>query len=163
MTQRRLRGRWVVALLLALVIGAPGGLAVPVSTAAFDPSPWPWIELLGNVVNPIAALLRTVAPGDVGTGNDGRLTVMLVGSDWRERLAGTGERTDAMMFLTIDEQKQISAISLPRDVGNIAISPSEVFKPKVNGLFKHFKQTYGTREDALEHMRQSFEYAFGIE
>ena len=163
MPRRRPRIHWIGALLLTLIIAGPGGLVGPVSTAAFSPNPWPWIELLGNVINPIAALMRTVAPGSISKGTDGRLTVMLVGSDWRPRLAGTGERTDAMMFLTIDDQKQISAVSLPRDVGNVPISGSELFKPKVNGLFKHYKQTYGTREDALEHMRQAFEHAFGIE
>jgi anionic cell wall polymer biosynthesis LytR-Cps2A-Psr (LCP) family protein len=148
---------------LALVVAGPGGLAGPVSTAAFSPTPWPWLELLGNIVGPIAALLRSAASDSIARGTDGRLTVMLVGSDWRERLAGTGERTDAMLFFTIDNARQISAVSLPRDVGNLPIGPNEVFKPKINGLFKHYKQTYGTREDALEHMRQAFEYAFGIE
>src|SRR3954465_10496254 len=104
MPRRRRPILWFAALLLTLIIAGPGGLVGPVSTAAFDPNPWPWIELLGNVINPIAALMRTVAPGSIAKGTDGRLTVMLVGSDWRPRLAGTGERTDAMMFLTIDDQ-----------------------------------------------------------
>jgi hypothetical protein len=150
-------------MLLVVVTAGPGGLIGPVSTAAFDPSPGPWLELAANLLNPITAALHVVAPGEIDKGSDGRLTVMLVGSDWRERLAGTGERTDAIMIVTIDDKKQVSAVSLPRDVGNLPIGPNEQFQPKVNGLYKHFKQTYGTREAALEHMRLAFEYAFGIE
>ena len=163
MLHRRPRVRWVAALLLALITAGPGGLAGPVSTAAFNFTPWPWLELLDNLIQPLAQSLHVVAPGQIDKGTDGRLTVLLVGSDWRPRLAGTGERTDAMMLVTIDSQKQISAVSLPRDVGNLPISPTETFQPKVNGLFKHFKETYGTREAALDHMRTSFEYTFGIE
>ncbi len=163
MLQRRPRARWLAALLLVFITAGPGGLAGPVSTAAFNFQPWPWLELLSNLITPITATLHVVAPGQIDKGSDGRLTVLLVGSDWRPRLVGTGERTDAMMIVTIDDQKQISAVSLPRDVGNVPIGPNEVFKAKVNGLFKHFKQTYGTRELALEHMRQAFEYTFGIE
>ena len=163
MLQRRPRPGWLMATLLAFIIAGPGGLAGPVSTAAFNFSPWPWVDLIGNVIQPIAAALNTIAPGQINKGTDGRLTVLLVGSDWRPRLAGTGERTDSMMIVTIDDQKQISAVSLPRDVGNFPIGPNETFPAKVNGLFKYFKETYGTRELALEHMRLAFQYAFGIE
>ena len=93
MVQRRPRGRWLLAALAVFVIAGPGGLAGPVSTAAFDPNPWPWVELLANLLNPLTAALQAVAPGQIDKGSDGRLTVLLVGSDWRERLAGTGERT----------------------------------------------------------------------
>ena len=150
-------------MLAAFLIAGPGGLAGPTSTAAFNFSPWPWVDLLGNIIQPIAAMLHSVAPGTIDKGSDGRLTVMLIGSDWRPRLIGTGERTDAMMIVTIDNSKQISAVSLPRDVGNFPTGPGQVFKGKVNGLFKYYKQTYGTRELALEQMRQAFEYAFGIQ
>ena len=163
MLERRPRGRWLLTLLLALVVAGPGGLAGPVSTAAFNFTPGPWLELLENVLQPIAATLHTFVPGQIDKGTDGRLTVLLIGSDWRPRLAGTGERTDAMMIVTIDDQKQISAVSLPRDVGNFPMGPGLTFKAKVNGMFKYFKQTYGTRELALEHMRLAFQYAFGIQ
>lgn len=163
MAARRPRVSLLVVILVALMVAGPGGLAGPVSSAAFNFTPGPWIELIENVVGPISALLQGVAPGSIDKGTDGRLTVLMVGSDWRERLAGTGERTDAMMIVSVDDQKHITAVSLPRDVGRVPIGPTEMFQPKINGLFKHFKQTYGTREQALEHMRQAFEYTFGIE
>lgn len=152
-----------MAILLVVAICGPGGLGGPVSAAALN-FPWPWAELATNVLQPIVATLGAVAPGSIDKGTDGRLTVLLVGSDWRPRLAGTGERLDAMMVVTIDDAKQISAVSLPRDVGNVPIGPGEVFAPKVNGLFKHFKQTYAaTREDALDRVRRAFEYTLDIE
>ena len=163
MLERRPRAPGVVAMLLILIMAGPGGLAGPQMTAAAGFVPWPWLELLDNIIQPLAQSLHAVAPGQIDKGSDGRLTVLLVGSDWRPRLIGTGERTDVMMLVTIDDQKQISAVSLPRDVGNVPIGPGEVFKPKINGLFKYFKQTYGTREAALDHMRTAFEYTFGIE
>lgn len=163
MNDARPRTRWVLTLFLAAIVAGPGGLAGPALTAADGLTPGPWIELLENLIQPIATSLHQVVPGSIDKGTDGRLTILVVGSDWRERLSGTGERTDAMMLLTIDNDKQISAVSLPRDVGNVPIGPTETFNAKINGLFKHFKQTYGTRELALDHMRTSFEYTFGVE
>jgi anionic cell wall polymer biosynthesis LytR-Cps2A-Psr (LCP) family protein len=94
---------------------------------------------------------------------------MLVGSDWRPRLAGTGERMDSIIFMTINNSGQISAVSLPRDVGNVPIAPGVIYKPKVNGLFKYFKAQSGlsdplaARNWALQKMRTSFQYTFGIQ
>ena len=139
---------------MRFIIGGPGGLSGPVTTAARGFDAGPWVELVSDIVAPYGSLIASFAPSTaISKGTDNRLTIMLVGSDYRARLAGTGERTDAIMLLTIDNAKHISAVSLPRDVGNVPISPSEIFKPKINGLFKHYKQIYGTREAALEHMR----------
>jgi anionic cell wall polymer biosynthesis LytR-Cps2A-Psr (LCP) family protein len=110
-----------------------------------------------GVVSPSAGLDRD---------GNGRVTVLLVGSDYRSTTVGTGERTDMMMMLTV-RNKVISAASLPRDVGAVPICNGVIFKPKVNGLFKYFKQNSGltgtaARNDALEKMRQAFECAFKI-
>src|SRR3954452_9417963 len=110
MHQRRPRGRWLVAMLLVVITAGPGGLIGPVSTAAFDPSPGPWIELVANLLNPITAALHVVAPGEIDKGSDGRLTVMLVGSDWRERLAGHSESEGAVVSATIHGAKQKFAV-----------------------------------------------------
>jgi anionic cell wall polymer biosynthesis LytR-Cps2A-Psr (LCP) family protein len=115
----------------------------------------PWLGLAAQIAGPLF-------PSAINKGSDNRLTVMLVGVDWRPRLKGTGERTDTMIFMTINNGA-ISAVSLPRDVGNVPIAPGVIYKGKINGLFKYYKQTYGTRELALEHMRQAFQYTFGIQ
>lgn len=147
----------LVSLAVAVLIAGSGGAASPVAAAAaatFDP-----LRVLGLA----AQLAGPAFPTAIDKGSDNRLTVMIVGSDWRPRLAGTGERTDSIIFMTIQDG-QISAVSLPRDVGNVPIAPGVIFKPKVNGLFKYYKKLAGgDRNAALERMRTSFQYAFGIQ
>lgn len=148
--------RLMDCLSLIVVMAGAGSLAGPVaaSTRGFDPMPW--LGLAAQIAGPLF-------PSAIDPGTDNRLTVMLIGSDWRPRLIGTGERTDTMIFMTINNGV-ISAVSLPRDVGNVPIAPGVIYKPKINGLFKYYKQLAGgDRNAALEHMRQTFEYTFGIQ
>jgi anionic cell wall polymer biosynthesis LytR-Cps2A-Psr (LCP) family protein len=165
MRQHRPR-RWGIVLALALVMAGSGNLAGPVSAARFQFSSLPWLNAAldaANLFGAQAALETVVGPSTVSGGADGRITIMLLGSDYRPGLVGTGERTDSMIFMTIDNSNRISAISLPRDVGNVPIGPGEVFKGKINGLFKHYKQIYGTRNVAVDHVRRAFQYAFQIQ
>ncbi len=156
-----------MVLMLALISGGAGALAGPVSAAPFRFSPVPWIQAAMDAADLFGAqsVIDAVAgPSSISGGSDGRITVLLLGSDYRPRLSGTGERTDSIIFMTIDDSNHISAISLPRDVGNVPIGPGQVFKPKINGLFKYFKkQSGGSRNVALDKERQAFEYAFGIQ
>ena len=151
--------RIALGLSLAVVMAVAGTSPVAAHTRAFDPMP-----LLGLA----AQLASPIFPSAISKGSDNRLTVMLVGSDWRPRLAGTGERTDTIMFMTINSG-QISAVSLPRDVGNVPIAPGVIYKPKVNGLFKYFKAQSGlsdplaARNWALQKMRTAFQYTFSIQ
>jgi anionic cell wall polymer biosynthesis LytR-Cps2A-Psr (LCP) family protein len=139
---------------LGLMTGS-GGFS-PVAAAATFGDPVNWLNLATDLIGPIT-------PNTVNKGSDNRLVVLVVGSDYRASTAGTGERTDMMMLLTINNSKQISAASLPRDVGNVPICNGQIYKPKINGLFKYYKQTYGTRDSALEHMRQAFQCTFKIQ
>jgi anionic cell wall polymer biosynthesis LytR-Cps2A-Psr (LCP) family protein len=152
--------------MLALITAGSGALAGPVSAAQFHFSPVPWVRAAMDGLNLFGgqAVVNTVfGPSSLSTGTDGRITILLVGTDWRPRLTGTGERMDSIMFMTIDNSHHISAISLPRDVGNVPIGPGEVFKAKINGLYKHFKQICGNRTCALDDVRQAFQYAFQIQ
>ena len=151
---------------IALMISGTGSLAGPVRATEFELNLRPWLEL-GRRINqfiPITEFVTDLAgPPSIDYGADGRLTTLLVGSDWRERLAGIGERTDTMIVASINPTThQMSLLSLPRDVGNVPIGPNQVFQAKINGLFKVLKRD-GTREEALEGMRQAFEYALQIE
>lgn len=57
----------------------------------------------------------------ISVGKDGRLTMLLIGSDWRARSGG--ERTDVMMVATIDPTTGRSAIvSIPRDMAFIPLA-----------------------------------------
>ena len=54
-------------------------------------------------------------------GKDGRLTVMLVGSDWRPDSGG--ERLDVIMVATIDPKTgQAAVVSIPRDMAGIPLA-----------------------------------------
>ena len=58
-----------------------------------------------------------VSPAETGIsyGSDGRLTVLLIGSDWRPK--GGGERTDVILVMSIDPTNgRVAAASIPRDV-----------------------------------------------
>ena len=169
MSTGRRRRMSLISIFLALVFAGTGTLAGPVSAASgFHFSPWPWLraalaaEHLFPILGDAAGALAGSSSASPGT--DGRYTVMVIGSDWRQRLSGTGERTDVMMVVSINPHNhQMAMLSVPRDVGNFPIASGTIFKPKVNGLFKSFKQAYGTRELALEHMRQAFAYALQIQ
>lgn len=151
---------------IAMMISGSGSLAGPVRATEFEFNARPWIEL-GHRINqfiPVTEFVTDLAgPPSIDYGADGRLTTLLVGSDWRERLAGIGERTDTMMVVSINPNThQISLLSIPRDVGNVPIGPNQIFQPKINGLFKALNRV-GTRETALEGMREAFEYTLQIE
>ena len=154
--------RLALCLSMVVVMTGSGALAGPVSanTSALDALPW--LGLAAKIVGPLF-------PSSISKGSDNRLTVMLIGSDWRQRLVGTGERTDSIIFMTIDNSGHISAVSLPRDVGNVPIGPGQIWKPKINGLFKYYKALSGlsdplaARNWALDKMRVAFQYTFGIQ
>lgn len=154
--------RLLLCLWLVLVMAGAGGLAGPVAANARAFDALPWLGLAAQIASPLF-------PSAVSKGSDNRLTVMLIGSDWRPRLVGTGERTDSMIIMTIDNAKHISAVSLPRDVGNVPIAPGVIYKPKINGLFKYYKAQSGlsdpiaARNWALQKMRTAFQYTFGIQ
>lgn len=157
---------WAISGLLALAVAGAGGLAGPVSAAPFEFNARPWLTAamdLADVFGVPTAIESIVGPSTISGGSDGRITVLLLGSDYRAKTAGTGERTDSIIFMTIDKSHRISAISLPRDVGYVPIGPGEVFKAKINGLYKHYKQIYGSRSAALSHVRTAFQYAFQIQ
>lgn len=59
-------------------------------------------------------LQASLAANPVSYGADGRLTLLVLGSDWRANLPG--ERLDAIMVITIDPvTKRVAAASIPRD------------------------------------------------
>ena len=57
----------------------------------------------------------------VDLGKDGRLTVLLIGSDWRKK--APGERLDVIMVATIDPKTGNAAVvSIPRDMAGIPLA-----------------------------------------
>lgn len=123
---RRVAGRfWVVGLLLVVVLA---GGATPTSALAPPVTQGePGLRLATKVMKQLtldgrrrkAARPRPGLPIDLG--EDGRLTVLLMGSDWRP--GGGGERTDVMMVVTIDPTTgEAAAVSIPRDMSGIPLA-----------------------------------------
>ncbi|MEO8437337.1 MAG: LCP family protein [Chloroflexota bacterium] len=92
-------------------------------------------------------------------GTDGRLTLLLMGTDYRP--AHPGNRTDAIMVVSIDPTTGKSAgFSIPRDTVNFPLPKSGKYGAKVTGLYQHLEQTMG---DGGKGMMQAVSRAFGIE
>ena len=92
-------------------------------------------------------------------GNDGRLTVLLLGSDYRP--AHPGNRTDAMMVVSVDPTTgRSAAFSVPRDVVDFPMPVSGTFGNKINGLYQYLQSK--TNRGAANTMK-AFERAFGVE
>ena len=54
-------------------------------------------------------------------------------------------------------------MSIPRDVAKVPIAPGQVYRGRINSLFKAYKKAYGSREAAMEHLRQAIAYALQIQ
>src|SRR5438874_1604863 len=76
-----------ITVLLAVFVTGSGTLAGPVSAARFHFNPLPWVQFMTSVSELVpggeATLQTLVGPSSVSYGSDGRLTVLVVGSDWR--------------------------------------------------------------------------------
>ncbi len=91
-------------------------------------------------------------------GSDGRLTLLLLGSDARAGVVG--ERTDAIMVATSDPGTgRVAMASLPRDTVNVPIVGG-VYGPRITGLLQQFQLDGATRREALRRVVRSMEIAF---
>jgi LCP family protein required for cell wall assembly len=99
-------------------------------------------------------------PGtDALLGKDGRLTVLLLGSDYRP--AHPGNRTDAIMVVSIDPTTgKAAAFSVPRDTVDFPLAKSGTYGPKVNALYEHL---ITTTSDGGEAIKAAMARAFNIE
>jgi len=101
----------------------------------------------------------TPAGPDPLLGSDGRLTVLLLGSDFRP--AHPGNRTDAIMVASVDPASgTTAAFSIPRDYVNFPLPSGRKYGPKINGLYQHL---LGATKNGNAAMRRVIENAFDIE
>ena len=92
-------------------------------------------------------------------GTDGRLTILLLGSDYRP--AHPGNRTDAIMVVSLDPTTgDTAAFSIPRDTSRFPLPSGGTYAPKINGLYQHFASTVGK---PAQNMVLAIEKAFRIE
>jgi anionic cell wall polymer biosynthesis LytR-Cps2A-Psr (LCP) family protein len=143
----------VAAPLLALVL-AGSALAGPAEAASFGRRDLlPWLNLAAPLLGPTS----------IQNGSDGRLTVLVLGSDYRPNHGG--ERTDAVMIATVNPlTHEMAAVSIPRDTGSLPLpDPGDTYQGKVNSLFSHYRRLGETREQALDHVRTTIAYVLDIE
>jgi LCP family protein required for cell wall assembly len=95
-------------------------------------------------------------------GTDGRLTVLILGSDAREGIVGS--RTDTIIVATIDPTSgKVAMVSLPRDTVNVPIAPGDAYAGRINSLFWEFERASGKTKDALKKTKAALAYAFDTE
>jgi polyisoprenyl-teichoic acid--peptidoglycan teichoic acid transferase len=121
---------------------SPDTLAAATASASPTPTPTP-----------------TPAGADPLLGTDGRLTVLLLGSDYRP--AHPGNRTDAILVVSVDPTTGESAgFSIPRDVSGFPLPTKGTFNTKVNGLYQYLESHGG---NGGKQMKAAIRRAFGIE
>jgi len=113
--------------------------------------------------DPSATPSPTPSPTPVGAdpllGTDGRLTYLLLGSDYRP--AHPGNRTDAIMVVSVDPASgKTAAFSVPRDTSGFPLPGGGRFGNKINALYQYFLS--GGRGGGSS-MKAAFAKAFGIE
>jgi len=150
------------ALTLATVMAGSGSLAGPVSASEFHFQPGPWLNLAGSAATYVPFLedAARIAAGSNALTYNGKLTVLLLGSDYRPN---SGERLDTIMVMSIDSAKHIKAVSIPRDSARIPLYTGGTYNGKINGMFKYFKnQAGGSRNGGLDRFRLEVQFLLGI-
>jgi LCP family protein required for cell wall assembly len=94
-------------------------------------------------------------------GKDGRLTVLLLGSDYRPSHAGN--RTDVIMIVSLNPVTgAVSAASIPRDTAGFPTSSSQTYGAKINGLYQSLISRLGQGKAAQE-MKRIVGAGIGVE
>ncbi len=99
---------------------------------------------------------------DLVLGQDGRLTILFLGSDYRKGHAGN--RTDMIMVASIDATANtISVASIPRDTARFPLPGGGIYEPKVNALYESLVASKGSSIEALREMKRIFGAALDVE
>ncbi len=120
-----------------------------------------WADLGASLASPLRPLLAALGQKQISTGTDGRLTMLLLGSDTR----GNGiQRTDTVMIMSI-KNGQISVASIPRDTSRIPnpYHPGTTFRGRVNTLVKQLRKGVSSDQAALQQFEYVIENLLGIE
>jgi LCP family protein required for cell wall assembly len=130
---------------------APSPSPTPSASPTATPSASPSVPVPSPTPSP---------PGpDPILGTDGRLTVLLLGSDYRP--AHPGNRTDAIMVVSVDPSTgKAAAFSVPRDTVGFPLAGGGTFRPKINALYQSLQTKTG---DGGRAMQAAVTAAFHIE
>jgi anionic cell wall polymer biosynthesis LytR-Cps2A-Psr (LCP) family protein len=117
-----------LALVASVLVGSlPAAAATPAGPAQVEGG----LKVALEAMRQLATDSRVVKPNDtvakprkglpIKLGKDGRLTMLLIGSDWREDSGG--ERLDVIMVASIDPTTgQAAVVSIPRDMSGIPLA-----------------------------------------
>ncbi len=131
--------------------------ASPTASPSPSPSPTPTPT---PTPSPSATPAAPIGPDPV-LGSDGRLTVLLLGSDARSGLSGN--RTDVIMVVSLNPATgAVAAASIPRDTANFPTSSRQTYGPKVNGLYQSLIGRIGQPRAAGE-MKRIIGEGIGVE
>lgn len=159
----------VMAVALAVAVAA-GWLGRGLGGAAAAPTPY--VPPPGETApplppdptpDPFATPSPTPTPAppqaDPILGTDGRLTVLLLGSDYRP--AHPGNRTDALIVVSVDPVTgAAAAFSIPRDTIDFPLPDGSVYRAKVNGLYQDL---HAKTRDGGGAMKAVVSAAYGLE
>jgi len=144
------------------VSGAPGAPGAVGDPSIVDIIGWGLQGLLGP------------EPDGGGTtiemGADGRLTILLIGSDYRPGYKYPIEHTDVIMVMSLDpNSRTIAAASIPRDVVAFPRAPSNgggtSGSSRVNNMYHEYtnKAGYAFEVQAMERFVDDVSYALALE
>lgn len=153
------RAARIIAFLLAFSLsGAPVAAMAAVSAAGSSPTARSLV-LDGLAAIVPTGLLRLIEGSQqVSAGNDGRLTLLLLGSDTR---AGGVARTDTIMVMSL-RGNSISVLSIPRDTARIPNPDGGIFSARINAILKELRNGR-TPEQALAKFEEVIEDLLQIE
>ena len=124
-----------------------------------------WLSIAGDAANLLGltnAVGAVVGPSSISYGTDGRLSVMVIGSDYRAWKGG--ERIDAVMVATINPTThEMAAVSIPRDTGSLPLPNGDPWKGKVNSLYRHYRDLGYDKIGAFDQMRLALGHVLDVE
>ena len=145
---RALGALLLTGLVLATSLGDP--VTVAAASAPSQREMLGWLRTLGAPV--LDSALDVVRENSLVDGSDGRLTVMVLGTDTRN--SGWG-LTDVILIASIDQAtNQVSLASIPRDIGKFPNPNGGTYVGKVNNLVKKI---------GLTSFERAVEYTLDIE
>lgn len=115
---------------------SPAATVSPVARASRTPAPTP-SPTTAPTARPTAAATPDPTPPLAAFGDDGRLTVLVLGSDSSaaRRAQGHGSLTDAITVVTVREDGSgLALFSLPRDTTDIQLPDGRLWTGKINAL-----------------------------
>ena len=152
----------------ALYLGRPHTPIIAAASLAPSPTPTPALST-APTPNPTASPSTSPEPSasplppgaDPLLGTDGRLTILLLGSDYRPSHAGN--RTDVIMVVSLNPVTgAVAAASIPRDTAGFPTSSTQTYGAKVNALYQSLISRVGQPKAAQE-MKRIVGSGIGVE